>query len=456
MFVTIMLFLSACIDGYKDDWTFSPGVEGVTLESPKAEDVTFTPNPTGTEVRVEWPVVYGSGGYQFSLYIVDDPEKPVVVGEENETVDGCSVERELLEDTKYKVVLKTLGNEKYNNKGAETPAEVAFSTLVDATLIPAGTNLTTYFAETSYESDAAFELQGGADYTMTGDINFGTKNIVIRGNKVNHPQVTVSGRFVSKGAGIKLKFIDFNLTGFTKELINYTDISAELPIQGTDKYAIVSPVLLDACKISGMTNRFINSSSSTKYFLSSLTIKNSIIEQAVTTSTFIQFSGSAFIKDFTISNSTLYNQKGGSAQRLLQYGNGNIAKSGCSDANLTLTNNTLYNIAYTQSMANYNMMRQATYKVTAKKNVFVDCGNKKVISGFVGGNGAAVRECVQNAYWYNGAFPTDEIGSNGDQSGTHFEVDPGLANPSAADFTIGSQELITAGIGDPRWLPTAE
>lgn len=83
------LLLGSCINGYDDDWTFSSGVSGVTLTSPAADGVKFTQNPEGTEVTVEWPVVMGAGGYEFTAYNVDDPENPVPVGRPD-TIDGCS------------------------------------------------------------------------------------------------------------------------------------------------------------------------------------------------------------------------------------------------------------------------------------------------------------------------------------------------------------------------------
>lgn len=45
--------------------------------------------------------MHGAEGYEFSWYVVDDPENPIAVVE-GEFIDGCSVELEVEEDTKYK------------------------------------------------------------------------------------------------------------------------------------------------------------------------------------------------------------------------------------------------------------------------------------------------------------------------------------------------------------------
>src|ERR1035437_3086526 len=147
--IAFTLLLSSCIDGYLKDWTFSSGVTNTTLLSPDSTKVVFSKDVKGNLV-VTWPVVYGAGGYQFSLYIVDDPNNLVAVGKENDLIDECAATRPLLEDTKYKVVIKTLGNTKYNNKEALLAASAHYSTLLPAyAVIPDGTDLFQYFTNTA-------------------------------------------------------------------------------------------------------------------------------------------------------------------------------------------------------------------------------------------------------------------------------------------------------------------
>lgn len=453
LFAIALFLFSSCAQGYDDDWTFETDVKNAQLESPK--DIMFASNPEGTEVLISWPVVYGAGGYELSFYIADDPNNLVPVGEEKEVVDGCSIKREILEDTKYIAVVRALGNEKNNNSEALEGTKKEWSTLIEATAIPSGTDLGTYFEENSFEDGAAFELEGGGEYTLSRKVNLAAKSIIIRGSRLDHAKIKVisDGMFVSNGAGLKLKFLDLDLSGITKEFINYGDPATELPTQGDDKYVANSPVLIEECHFSGMTYRLLSSSSSKKYFVSVLTINNSVFDMSLS-SAFIQFSGSAYIKDFTIKNSTLNNKKGAStSQRLVQYGNGSIAKSGVTSSKLLFTNSTFYNISFAQKIANYNMMRQTSYTVELRKNIFVDCGNKRLVKDLVADNTNPKLICDQNAYWYNGAFPTEEItDSKGDKSGTHFEVDPGFADTANDNFRITASQLISNEVGDPRWL----
>ena len=95
------LLLPSCAIGYDGSGTFSSGVSDSQLASPSADDITFTPNVSGTEVTITWPVVMGAGGYEVSFYNMNDPDNPVAVGDENEVIDGCSTTRAIAEDTQY-------------------------------------------------------------------------------------------------------------------------------------------------------------------------------------------------------------------------------------------------------------------------------------------------------------------------------------------------------------------
>lgn len=78
------------------------------MESPSTEGWTFTRNVDITSLEIKWPVVLGAGGYQVTFYNIDDPDNPVVIGEENEVVDKCTITRDITEDTKYKVAVRAL------------------------------------------------------------------------------------------------------------------------------------------------------------------------------------------------------------------------------------------------------------------------------------------------------------------------------------------------------------
>lgn len=460
IFMAIVIFLSSCIDGYKDDWTFSPGVEGDVLESPKVEDVVFTPNATEPIVVVSWPVVLGSGGYQFSLYIMDDPENPVVVGEENEIVDGCSVKRDLLEDTKYKAVIKTLGNVKYNNKDAVSASEINYSTLLTATTIPDGTDLADYFTENPIPETAdeiAYELVAGGKYTMSNHINLGLTNVTIRGNKINHPTIKMgSGVFMSDGAGFKLKFLNFDCTNFSGNAVIVYNPTQNAAAISNGWIAVTSPVAIQNCKFTDLPKQLIFDSNK-KYAVQNFIIKDCIVEQNTAKERAIYMQG-GLIKDLAISNSTIYNKQLND-NYFIQYSSNRVTANAAwnwASGSVTLINNTLWQVATKKQMANYAGLAQKGNTLTVQKCIFVDCGNKEVIRRLAGGNTNITRVLGDNSYWFDGAFVSGEISNNYDNSGTHIESDPQLKNPSNGDFTVGGAGQIEKRTGDPRWLPLVE
>lgn len=196
LFATLLFLLSSCTIGYHEDESFESDVKNATLESPQLENVKVELDATGENATIEWPVVHGAEGYEFSWYVVDDPENPIAVVE-GEFIDGCSVELEVEEDTKYKFLIKTIGNKQFNNKDAEKACEISFSTLLETyASIPSGVDLTQWFIdnplpETDMEpnedgtlKELAYELEANGEYTISGPIDFGARKVTIRGNKI--------------------------------------------------------------------------------------------------------------------------------------------------------------------------------------------------------------------------------------------------------------------------------
>ena len=196
LFATLLFLLSSCTIGYHEDESFESDVKNATLESPQLENVKVELDATGENATIEWPVVHGAEGYEFSWYVVDDPENPIAVVE-GEFIDGCSVELEVEEDTKYKFLIKTIGNKQFNNKDAEKACEISFSTLLETyASIPSGVDLTQWFIdnplpETDMEpnedgtlKELAYELEANGEYTISGPIDFGARKVTIRGKLI--------------------------------------------------------------------------------------------------------------------------------------------------------------------------------------------------------------------------------------------------------------------------------
>lgn len=453
-FAVTTLLLSSCTIGYNDDWNFSSGVKNVQLESPKAEDVTFTMNVEGTAIKVEWPVVLGARGYEFSLYNIDDPENPVVVGEENRFIDGCSTECTVEEDTNYKVTIKALGNTNDNNKDAETATEVNYSTLVpSAGTIPSGSDIAQYFIDnpiTSQDGEVAYDLEAGGEYTMSNIVDFGLQNVTIRGNKMNHSKVTFGkdARFVTQ-AGLKIKFIDFDCNAVEKgssdaAFILLSPNPDESLKVASGEYVIKDPIAIQSCNINDI-NRHIIYDNSKKYAVENFNINNSVLK-INQSNTLIYFKSGSLI-NFTAKESTIYStvQAGNYFAQI----NGNRPNkiTGYSNGSFNFYNCTVYNIAYNKDFVNWNRYRgQSIITINFSKTIFVDCGRGDMTNKIMG-NANMSRQFDNNTYWYNGARSNDKYDTN------TLTTDPGFANSAEGNFTVSGADQLEKRTGDPRWLP---
>lgn len=455
----IFLSISSCVDGYKDDYEYTSDVRNTTLESPKAEDVAFVASADGETVTISWPVVHGAGGYSVSFYNVDDPDNPVAIGIENEVVDGCSTTREIVEDTKYRLDIKTLGNEKYNNKEALSEEAVSYSTLLPTyAVIPSGTDLAVYFAANPIpesKEELAYDLEDGGSYTMSDDLLLGTTNVTIRGNKINHPTVKMTtGAFLTDGAGLKIKFIDFDCVDFSKNAFITYNTTLNPKLVASDWICVTSSVVVSNCNITALPKPFLFDSNK-KYAIQTLLVKNCVISLSAAGQRFLYMQG-GIIKDLTIDSSTIYYTEPASTY-FIQYNSNRItavAAWGWTSGGIKLANSTFWQAAKTGQMGNYSGLAQKNNYLTIQKCIFVDCGNGEVIRRLGGGGGNFTRNFDSNTYWFDGAFAEKELTTNPkDDSGTHIATDPQLQSPANGNFTVQGAAQLAARTGDPRWLP---
>ncbi|RKD90279.1 DUF4992 family lipoprotein [Mangrovibacterium diazotrophicum] len=450
--VAVLLSLNSCVKGYDDDWTFTSGVTGVTLESPAAETIQFNPSADGETVDIEWPVVYGAGGYQFSLYIVDDAENPVVVGVEGEIIDGCTATRDLSEDTKYLVVLKTLGNEKYDNAEATSSTEANFSTLLEATVIPGGTDLTEYFSENPIVDageELGYELEAGGMYTVSGEIDLGTAFLTLRGDKIDRPTVTMNAGFKAEGGGTKFKFINFECANLPTDgmFYGFNDIpdGAELV---NNALMVTNPIVFQSCRFNELPAPLFWDNGLT-YAVQTLLIKDCVVEMTDNGRFLRSSSTSGYLKDLKIENSTVYKNNTGT-DLCMQFSTSQKAESfGWATASFSYSNCTFYGF---DKLHNSNRYTYGWVFTTVENCLFLDQLRDQTARYILPGNRVYSSSSItfdNNTYWREGAV--ENYGSY-DKSGTTLDEDPMCADPANGDFTVGNSNTIAAGIGDPRWL----
>lgn len=461
--LSMIFSVGSCAGDGFDEETFSGGVTNAQLDSPEASGVAFTKLPGTSNVKVTWPVIMGAGGYRFSLYIVDDPTNPVAVVKDS-IVDGAAVVCPYVDDTNYKAEITTLGNEKLNNTASTSPTSPTWSTLVPATTIPEGVNLTTYFTEnpvtTGKDVEVAYELAAGGTYTISADLDFGVNNVQLRGSKVNHAKVTFTGAgsIVTRGGGLALKFIDFDCDVVTGgAFLKFGDVPAE--IKGLNDYGIVeNPMTFQSCNFQKVRYYFINVNGK-KYAVQNFIIRDCVVELYQNADVINFNSNNSFVKDLEISTTTFYSHLE-SNTRFLRYAGGRADQAASlkdgvkwASCSMKFISNTFYKVSYKGQSFNSNNWNRAENSVLLSKNIFFDsCSgefNRRIVMG-----GNTKKTCDNNCYWYNGAFPSaNEVDrSDGDKSPTAYGVDPGFTNSANADFTPSNSEVFSKGSGDPRWL----
>lgn len=479
-FALSMLAVSCAQDGFDNDEVFTPEVRNAQLESPALEDIIVTASPDGKSQTITWPVVSGAGGYLVSFYDEGNAGQ-YIVGDS--IVDGCSVTTKREEDANYVFTIKTLGNEKMNNKGAETATVKKISTFTPTyKTIPAGTDLNRWFAEAgnlpadSIGVNLNYDLEGGAEYTVSGVLDFDANAVTLRStSKTNHAKIkyTDGSSTINFTAGFNVKYVDFDCSAMANNIgvfafsKNSTVPAADTVDPDMWKFAgpvIVDPVTIVNCNFEGVGGYFLWDNSQKTCALTVL-VDNCLVHMTPSNSN----SGGVFwsnkgghFNDLTVSNSTFYNIEANGDFKYF-YQAGNVAAQDVYN-NTTATNSvnylncTFYRLGWNDGQwGNYNRMNGRNYSYFVMTNcIFWECSKSgSVPRRFLHGNASNNHTFANNTY----AILNDDgtVGfqdpQNYDTSGTIIEENPGFANPAAGDFHISGALQIARKTGDPRWLP---
>lgn len=474
--LTLAFIGFSCVDGgYKHDIIYDAGVYDTILESPKKEDVTIEINPEGSKMTITWPVVLGAGGYEFTLYNADDPDNWVVIGDEKQIIDGCSITIDIEEDTKYEFYIKTLGNEQYRNQEAPTACKLKYSTLVPTYKVISvedSKDLYAYFqsnpvpdiekireeieAETGepYDGDeVVYELEVNGKFEISNNLNFGSALVTLRGDKIKRPSIDIKKGFLNDGTGLKLKYVNFDCSNMTGDA--FLAFNKNVSIVGEWK-PVFSPILMQACRIENLPKPLIHDGSK-KFGVQTVVVKDCVISNNAPGQRFI-YMQSGIIKDLTLENSTIFYKEKGSAY-FIQYNNSRVTQvnEGADKTNvgwlsggLRINNCTIWQAAYSDQMANYAGLAQKGNYLNITRTIFVDCA-EEAIRRFGGGGGNFTRTFGFNAYWRDGAFNEKELTTNPkDDSGSHITDNPNLSAPESGLF-YPAQVFIDKESGDPRW-----
>ncbi len=487
----MVMFAASCAQGV-DDETWTSGVSGVQLESPAADAIAFSlaTDASGNEqVKVVWPVSMGAGGYEVTVYNVNDVDNPEIVVD-HEVVDGCSLLFPLSEDTNYEVSVLTLGNEKYNNTGATSATTVPFSTMIGGQTIPAGTEIGKYITDwmTSHldeykanlasdpNFEFAFDLERGAAYTLEVSADFGPIPVRLRGTQGNRPVVTVGENAALRPSnGLKIKNVNFDCkkmegSAGARGLISMMIDPDESLAQG-QAYYCDKPIRIESCWVKELPVSLFNIDECA-WGINELRISDCIVQlnnrldnawktilcAHSGTGRYGGANGAKWyggIANTMVLNSTIYNIWPSDTLKdsayFIRFSNQDISKwygsyNGCFD----IKNSTLVRCVPRKDFGN-NIANKPQYVITFENSNFWDCYRlQKVKRG-----GTYVWK--NNTIWgvFNSVDSTDkkEIATEENMGFTDeniFKVLDFSQPNGGVNFTATGS--ISSTIGDPRWL----
>lgn len=467
-----MLAVSCAQDGF-DDEAFSSDVKNADhLDSPTADDITITPNADGSRQTIAWPLVKGAGGFEVKVNNLNDPDNIVVVVDS--IVDGYSVTIAREEDTNYEVSIRTLGNTKLNNPDAATATVKAFSTFTASfAVIPAGTDLYEYFqsnpvpdpAEDAESDEFIYDLEADGVYTLTQSLDFNYHKVTIRTtSKTNHAVINMgeTANFIASN-DLTLNYVTINMPATNKkpliELLNY-ETAPDGILEKPGNYYLINYLRIMNSEINGLTGSLVFDNNKS-WCVVTLMLKNVLMPLATVTENirneaFISFQGGG-VKDFSMSNSTVYQTGEGNPKYFLRYNNSaRVDRFGWTTSDrttMTYANNTFYKVA-SGNWANYSgMQNYTTYDI--QNNIWYACGDgaiaRRIMGGGRLGSGAS-------AVWNNNTYWNAEgqIDQGTYDTGTVLATDPAFADPANGDFTPTGAEQVEKKTGDPRWFTTTE
>lgn len=459
--------VAACADTYDGDETFSGGVQNAQLSSPSEGDIIITPNTDGDQMTIAWPVVYGAGGYEVALYDLSDTTKPLL----SDTIDGCSVTAKREEDVNYRLVIRTLGNQKLNNTAA-TEATVKLFNSFEASYaaIPEG-DIYGWFQQNPIPDDSVgvslnFDLTPGGSYTLNGVVDFGKFTVTLRtSDKNNRATITYGeGGGLATSAGFKAKHLILECGASTQPVLALSENPNPdiLDADHNNHYQITDPVSFQNCEVNNVVRNFMFDNK-VKYCVKSFSITNCVVkfipDDKMSTQAYFQiYDGGGFINDFTANSCTFWAANANKVNYFIRYNNsGRCDRAGYSSNSITLRNCTFYNIAKAGQMANHSGFdgRNTSY-YTITNNIFVDCGSGQVPRRLVGRASSPLPNVYSwgyNTYWFDGAPETEGFSTNTyDVSTNALQTNPAFADAANGNFTPTGSEQLERKTGDPRWL----
>ena len=193
-----------------------------------------------------------------------------------------------------------------------------------------------------------------------------------------------------------------------------------------------------------------------------LSLEHSIIEVASGNKTVFDFNGGGVVEKLSIENSTIYGNPQHTGQLYSSQSGQKATEAGLEKQTISITNSTLYNIAYSKNVNTHRQANQTWLAYELKNSIIIDCGKQgQFVKGLNGGQSGANPTWMidGNSFQWTVDGALTDISANEE---TADEAEPVVNNVegvvvftndiTTGDFTLGECPQKTAKIGDPRWL----
>ena len=315
--------------------------------------------------------------------------------------------------------------------GNKTRGTITFTTPVDTgDAIPIENSEGLINALTNLEGGETLALLDGTYLGADASLNFNITKTVSIVTARSGGKVTLNGHIRLKtGAGLSVTNIILDGTGGSgDQAIIFEDAGAN---------GIIN---VEGCEIKNYVKGVFYMNKAT--LVDKMTFNNCLFHDITSSNDFFDCR-SGVIKDFTLSNSTVYNS---CASREFVRMDKNTNFPSITSTIVNITNNTIVGVSGSGRRLLY--VRYTGNSINFTKNIVYGTG------GVFNDNSDFTKPTFENNNYYNspGLIAPADKSKYYDDSNTKYELDPQFTNAANGDFTVGNAELKDIGIGDPRWL----
>lgn len=274
------------------------------------------------------------------------------------------------------------------------------------------------------EGDAYAVMPGTYDVNQKITL---TKNLVLRGAVPGEATINGMSFELKAGVGFELKDLVLNGKDASGQLINYLE---------DHKTATTEALVISGCNVSNYSSGLINQRK--KVEISSITITNNIFNNIGSRLIDMQ---AGYAKVITLTKNTIANS--GTSDSVIRIDNKATDFTNVS-SEISIINNTFYKVS--ESGKGFLYVRLSGNEITFNKNLIVESN-----SSYSNEATTNVIEMTKNYYHKANDLFTSSTKRVYDANPT--KEDPQFTDVEKLDFTVQNNAVISAGVGDPRWLP---